>query len=168
MNVWAVVFSALASFAGAWLASKWALNGFYKQKVWERKLAAYTAIFDALHDMNKWFEKHLDEEVTKVEIPPDELEELRKSYKVAQSDLQRRMDSDGWLLSTTCRNRVLDLRESLRSSNFRGWGELVDFGTGETRDAIRDLHSLARKDLELDGASGINRSFAKYFGSPSL
>jgi hypothetical protein len=107
------MFSALASFAGAWLASKWALNSFYKQKVWERKLAAYTAIFEALHDMNKWFETHLREEETKIIIPNDELEGLRLSYKVAQSDLQRRMDSDGWLLSTTCRNRVLNLRESL-------------------------------------------------------
>ena len=50
MNVWSIILSALASFAGAWLASKWALSSFYKQKVWERKLAAYTAIFEALLD----------------------------------------------------------------------------------------------------------------------
>ena len=48
MSIWSIIFSALASFAGAWLASKWALNSFYRQKVWERKLAAYTAIFDSL------------------------------------------------------------------------------------------------------------------------
>jgi hypothetical protein len=161
MNVWSIILSALASFAGAWLASKWALSSFYKQKVWERKLAAYTAIFEALHDMNKWFEKHLDEEKNKIGIPQDELDELRKSYKVAQSDLQRRMDSDGWLLSITCRNRVLDLHESLRSSNFLEWGELVDYGNAETRRAIRDLHGFARKDLDLDRPNVIKQIFAK-------
>ena len=47
MSIWSIVFPALASFAGAWLASKFALNSFYKQKVWERKAEAYTSIFSA-------------------------------------------------------------------------------------------------------------------------
>jgi len=43
----------------AWLAARFALSRFYREKVWERKTAAYTAIFDALHDMDQWFAEHL-------------------------------------------------------------------------------------------------------------
>jgi len=51
--------SFIASFFGAWLAARFALYRFYREKVWERKIAAYTAIFEALHDMGRWYEAHI-------------------------------------------------------------------------------------------------------------
>jgi hypothetical protein len=35
--------SFIVSFFGAWLAARFALYRFYREKVWERKIAAYTA-----------------------------------------------------------------------------------------------------------------------------
>lgn len=42
----------------AGLTARFALHRFYAEKQWERKVAAYTAIFDALHDITKWFSEH--------------------------------------------------------------------------------------------------------------
>jgi hypothetical protein len=53
----------IASFAGTWFAAHFALRRFYREKVWERKTAAYTAIFEALYDMSLWFETQFNAEI---------------------------------------------------------------------------------------------------------
>jgi hypothetical protein len=46
-----------ASFLGAWLAAHFALASFYRERIWERKAATYSAIFEALSVINRWYDK---------------------------------------------------------------------------------------------------------------
>lgn len=54
-----VLISMITAFVAAWLTASFALRRFSKETVWKRKAAAYTVIFEALHDMNLLFEKEL-------------------------------------------------------------------------------------------------------------
>ena len=116
--------------------------------------------------MNKWFETHLREEETKAVIPEEDLESLRASYKLAQADLRRRMDSDGWLTLNEMQKQRCRAYAKARSFNFDGWAELVDHGTAETRNAIRALHTLAREELELNDASFLERILPNKSSAP--
>jgi hypothetical protein len=76
ISVLPYVITALASFGGAWVAAQFALNTFYHQKIWERRADAYSAIFEALHDMSAWYDTHISAEMRKHEIPDDEERKL--------------------------------------------------------------------------------------------
>jgi hypothetical protein len=90
------------SFLAAWLAARLALTRFYREKMWERKAEAYTAIFTALHDMRVWFRTHVDQTVAGSTLPDDRSKELEVAFRTARSDLERRLDAETWLLPDEC------------------------------------------------------------------
>lgn len=150
---WSLFLTPIASFAGAWLAAQLALRSFYKQKVWERKVTAYAAIFEALHHMNQWFDKEQTAIERSNDLPADEEKELRKQYGIAQADLQKVLDREVWLIPDGCRTRLDSMFKDLQKGGFDGWYELIDHGNGVTREAIDDLRGMVRADLDLDGSA---------------
>jgi hypothetical protein len=92
---WTLLTSVIGSFAGAWLAAHFALKRFYKEKVWERKTAAYSAIFEALHDMSTWYKQHFNAMVNHREIPEEQRRELTVAYQLATNTFQRRQTRFG-------------------------------------------------------------------------
>jgi len=76
--------SFIASFFGAWLAARFALYRFYREKVWERKIAAYTAIFEALHDKGRWYEAHIEEAMSGSDLPKETRDALAADYRKAK------------------------------------------------------------------------------------
>ena len=170
MNVWSIVFSALASFAGAWLAYKWSLNSFYKQKVWERKAEAYTAIFSAISEMNNWFDVHQNVYETDAELSKDEKEELFTSFKAARTDLRKRLGREVWLIPEECRARIDKMLMVVDDREPADWFQMLDTNNGETAECIVDLRNMVRLDLELDKISLLSKTktrAAKYFNFPS-
>jgi hypothetical protein len=51
-----VVLPFIAAALGAWFTAHFSLRRFFREKEWERKTQAYTAIFEALHNMRAWFD----------------------------------------------------------------------------------------------------------------
>lgn len=49
-----VVLPFIAAALGAWFTAHFSLRRFFREKEWERKTQAYTAIFEALHNMRAW------------------------------------------------------------------------------------------------------------------
>jgi hypothetical protein len=136
-NVVPIGITATASFVGAWLAARFALYRFYKEKVWERK-AAYTAIFEALHDMEKWFDAHISARRKDHEIPDDETERIGKEYRAARDLLERRLAAESWLLPDTSRTILNDMSYRLAHQPKADWLDTVlrVFAGGAERPAI--------------------------------
>jgi hypothetical protein len=76
------------------LAARFALYRFYREKVWERKIAADTAIFEALHDMGRWYEAHIEEAMNGSDLPKETTDALAADYRKAKANLQRRLGAD--------------------------------------------------------------------------
>jgi hypothetical protein len=53
-----LVSAAITASLAAWLTATLALRRFRSEKVWERKAEAYTATFQALHTMSRWYDEH--------------------------------------------------------------------------------------------------------------
>lgn len=142
------VLTVIASFGGAWLAAHFALRRFYRERIWERKAAAYTAIFKALHEMARWYDEHYEAEIEKYEIDQDELDELRQSYAQAQRALGRRIASETWLLPDQCVQMMSDL---VRTLKYRGenWQEHLEVGSVAIQSTVDRLRPIVREELRI-------------------
>jgi hypothetical protein len=146
----APILTALASFVGAWLAAQFALRRFYREKVWERKTAAYTAIFEALHQMGRWFDEHISEIALDRELPKERAAELFRESRAAEALLDRRLASETWLIPDPIRGRIADgLIDLRRAYNFSDWSDHLIHGTRAIRSLTDDLRRSVRDDLHL-------------------
>jgi len=128
------ILSAAASFVGAWLAARFALDRFRHEEIWERRAAAYTLVFEALHDM----------QVTIEEAGPSE--DNPKTLEDAIAALTRRVDSEAWLVSSEFRDRLVQEAAHTWDLNEGDWRERF---LRSLSFAINDLRSIAKKDLSV-------------------
>jgi hypothetical protein len=161
-DVPAPVWSLVASFAGAWLAARFALRRFYDEKIWERKTGAYTAIFEALYEMHLWFDAHIEAEQRDKELSKEQQDALSNDYQIAKRKLQRRLASEAWLIPDDCRLRI---NEMLRALNKRPntWFELLENHSAEIEFATIDLARMVRTDLRLRLPNDVSRMFKRLF-----
>lgn len=145
-----VVLPFIAAALGAWLTAHFSLRRFFREKEWERKTQAYTAIFETLHDMRAWFDEHWDAEAAGREIPKEKQEELGKRYRGAKAVLQRRLAAETWLLPEEYITRIRTMMRAL-SKNHGSFVEDLDQGSAAMSSAISDLRRMVRRDLKLEG-----------------
>jgi hypothetical protein len=140
--------SAIAAFIGSWLAARFALDRFYHERIWERRAAAYTAVFDALHDQVKWYSTHLHASKGGREISDDEASKLSAESMAAQSALKRRIDSETWLVSDEFLLRIAKMVEDLGKRQ-KDWPTHLEVGESALESAIEDLRDIARRELRV-------------------
>jgi hypothetical protein len=143
--------SALASFLGAWLAAKLALNNFYRQKIWERRTETYTAIFEAIHAIERWHDKHFDASLAGREINEELTNKLRAESNKAEEDLERRLAGEAWLIPTAFRGRALRMTYDLKStaSKHSEWQRFLQESLTIISGATQELLPMAANDLRL-------------------
>jgi hypothetical protein len=143
--------SSVGSFFGAWLAAHFALRRFYHEKVWERKTVAYTAIFDAIHDMGMWFEQHFNAMVRNRELSEEKQDELTATYQTARKTFERHLTSEIWLIPDDIRKRLDDLQNALdKLDDHHDWALIVSEGNKIVFEGTNELREMVRKDLLLN------------------
>jgi hypothetical protein len=140
--------STVASFFGAWLAAHFALRHFYKERIWERKVAAYSAIFEALHIIGLWYEKHLDAYIEQRDLSAETTAKLQRDANEAEETLERRLASETWLIPEECRHRLSRLTSDLKTRP-DDWFQYLDNATGALAKGTDDLRNLVQKDLRI-------------------
>jgi hypothetical protein len=142
--------TAVASFLGAWLAARFALSRFYKEKTWERKTIAYTNIFETLHDMSLWSKEH--KAYLRWDNEPDsEIEKkLGDDYLAAKARLERQLARETWLLRDAFHKRVALLLSVLARRDHASFYEMVAHDDEALAKATTDLRVLVQRDLRLD------------------
>ena len=96
-----VLISMITAFVAAWLTASFALRRFSKETIWKRKAAAYTVIFEALHDMSLLFEKELRAAIDETNLSRDEDGLRLVTHNEAQALLVKKVQSESWLFLTT-------------------------------------------------------------------
>jgi hypothetical protein len=137
---------------GAWLAARFALSRFYREKVWERKTAAYTAIFDALHDMEQWFKENNSALSNERELTADTEKRLSDASTAARTTLRRRLASETWLIPDVIRERIEEALVDLdlaASRNTNDWVEYLIQGHTVIDFLELDLRNSVRRDLRV-------------------
>jgi hypothetical protein len=155
--------TAVASFFGAWLAARFALRRFYQEKLWERKTVAYTTIFEALHDMERWFDTHLDAYFAQTELDERVKTEMWEDYKKAKVTLSRRLAAEVWLIPDACQQRLVEMNKVLDSDD-PNWFTMLDSCSAEVSVAIKDLTKIVRRDLRVRTETRAQRLIALFEG----
>jgi hypothetical protein len=148
MDALQIFLSVASPFASAWLAARLTLDRFVREKAWERKAAAYTEIFGALHAMQNWYRTHIEAVETYSEIPPEQSKELEASYRQAEASLNSRLAAETWLLPAECATRLAGMQAEMRARH-RDWYEHLDAGWAAIDSAITDLRDMTQKDMLL-------------------
>src|ERR1700730_17577971 len=117
----------VGSFAGAWIASKLALDNFYQQKVWERKAVTYTAIFEAIHKIERWYAKHWDALVEGKDVDAEDKETLRIEAKKGEDALELRLAGEAWFIPDEFHSRAMNMIIALQKTTDRNstWSEFL-------------------------------------------
>jgi hypothetical protein len=142
---------AAASFVGAWLAARFALHRFSQEKIWERKLAAYTVIFEAIHDMDRWFTVQRTLAIMKgASLPPEEEQKLKNAYDEAESLLRRRLAAETWLIPETIASRIeRGLQELSGAGEIDDWLHYMHEGVRVMSTLMTDLRAAVRADMRI-------------------
>jgi hypothetical protein len=151
----------IAAPVAAWLAARFALRRFYSEKVWERKTVAYTVIFDALHDMRRWFNEHWHAEEMHREVPEDVRAKLLADYREAEARLARQLDRERWLLPSACSERLAQMQKELDQAS-DSWRDRLGSCSNAINSALNDMRTLARDDLQIDRPKLYKVIFAKF------
>lgn len=136
----------------AWLTTRLSLSRFYSEKVWDRRAAAYTVMFDALHDMRRWFDAHLEARGRGGDVSDEQSGKLREAYQTAKAKLVKQLGSETWLISDACQERIIKMEQDLdiQSTDFQ---VVLDDGWIAIHSAIIDLRKMARSELKLPGGT---------------
>jgi predicted nucleic acid-binding protein len=141
--------AAVASFVGAWLAARFALHRYYREQMWQRKAAAYTAIFEALHLIDNWYSKHLDAHFDNRELSDEITKKLRQDANDAEAQLEKRLASETWVVSHACQARLRKMTAELQKRQ-DDWFSHLDSGTAIIASAQADLRELVMADLNVE------------------
>ncbi|MCC8963738.1 hypothetical protein H8A95_15820 [Bradyrhizobium sp. Pear76] len=140
--------SAAAAFVGSWLAARFALDRFRDEKTWERRAAAYTTIFEAFHDLDRW----LNDEIGSLKFADDNVKWVRESKESSAREsnaaIARRIASESWILSDAFRKRFEAYKNAFVVSDDNNLSFLQAM-RDHNRKAVEDLREIVRKDLNV-------------------
>jgi hypothetical protein len=148
LTIITAVLTIIGSSFGAWIAARLAFNRFSREKVWERKAAAYTAIFEAMHHIGKWYEKNLEAAEISRSFDVKTADQLRADMINAKNELARLLASETWLIPTDCRHRLDKMIADLKvPKQHEGWVDYLEEGCSIIATATDDLRKLVVSDL---------------------
>ena len=117
------------------IGSHLTLQNFFKQRRWERKADAYTAIFEAVHNVERWYEKHLEAAQQERDIGDERKRRLQEEANKAEEDLERCLAGQIWNLPEDFRRRAGRLTSNLSTFGEPGMSLPPNCQSGTATDA---------------------------------
>ena len=146
-SIAAIVVAPIATLAAVWLTSHFAWRRTQSEKIWDRKAEAYSAILQALHEMEASLDAWMNDETQYRETSEEVSEERRKRYKQARAEVQSVIGREIWLLDPALKGHAEELNKAL-SARHDSWFEDLDASLYAVRNAIKAIALLARKELQ--------------------
>lgn len=141
----------LAAVVGAWLSAYFALRRFFREKILERKMAAYTALFGALHDIEVWHDRYLRAGEQHMPIGPEEAHQLDISYEKAFNALRSKISAEIWVIPKSCSEPLqVMISEFLLRTHGGQWLNMMEDKWAMVHNAIETLRCAVREDLKLE------------------
>jgi len=107
----------------------------------ERKADAYTAIFEAIHNVERWYEKHLEAAQQEREIGEERKRRLQEEANKAEEELERCLAGQVWNLPFNFRQRASRLTNNLSTFGKPGmmWDDYLDGSLALIQTAVQEL-----------------------------
>ncbi|WP_112197785.1 hypothetical protein [Rahnella sp. NRRL B-41462] len=153
----------IAAFIAAFLAAKFAVNRFYKEKWWEKRLAAFTEVIDLAYKLKMTEDYYLEVESMKEDLqsrdfkrhPPETERSLTDSYWETVQEIERIAQLSEFTLTSKASsivNAFLKRRQSTRDAfnedsltTFEAANE--DYAAAE--DLLSSLVAEAKRELKV-------------------
>lgn len=133
-----------AAFLAAWLAAK----RFRQDKLWEKKMEAYSALIDALHNMKFPPGEHFDFAVERRDINEEYSQELWDEFKVARRNVLRIAESSSLLISHEVLEAVQTMERGLSNANSaHTWEEHLDDQYAAVRKCLVRIKIIGAREL---------------------
>ena len=139
-----VAISIGAAFLAAWLAAK----RFREDKLWEKKMEAYSELVDALHKMKFPPGEHFDAAIEHRDIDDAYSKELWREFKQARRNVLRIAESSSLLLSQEVMASVQKLELGLsKARSAHTWQEHLDEQWGVIEACLKKVKEIGGKEL---------------------
>lgn len=155
MDIWTSFAISAASGVFAAIASVWlSLRQFQQQRWWERKLDAYTAVVEALHDMSTSLDSDLMATgAGATPIAPDRKAALDAKYSEASAKLSRLIDMGELLLSRRAIRELRQMYREIDAADRKGDVPMYSDYLAHALEAVLGCQAkflkMARRDLRL-------------------
>jgi hypothetical protein len=137
----------IALFA-SWLSVKLALRRFQSEKLFERRLDAYTMVLECLHYVKFYNDRQLVALERGRDIPREAEEELAASRGKGLADLRRLTDVGALLFSAEAVDKLDDLSKELGlAAKKQSWLESTAAEIKAVTKCLSTLRSIAKNDL---------------------
>jgi hypothetical protein len=145
-SIVASLLSAAAAFIGAWLVARFALNRFKQEKIWERQAAAYTAIFDAMNDVDDVLDKLADPN-----LPHDEREKVEAKIDGAIKAVFQKIESASLVVPDAFIRRIIQHTNDMHKldGSIQNDAALLEAWRTDLHATMRDLRQIARGNLRV-------------------
>ncbi len=130
---------------------------FQKEKRWERRVAAYERLIEALHQMKRAYGHDIRLEMLGKE-PADPDEEELKRLGEARRELERAADLGGYLLSKEACTYLESYRKAIAKWHPTiTWAEAITTGYDAAHQCLTQIIDIERRDLGFDRSRKSNR-----------
>lgn len=131
---------------GVWLGVFLTERRAHRERAWELKARAYSAIFEALEKMRRSFERSYNAEVRGRERDEAEEEADNREYRATRDELFILIARESWILPGDVGDRIAELEKRL-SARHDTYFESVDDGLAALKAASVSLREFARRDM---------------------
>lgn len=150
-SIAAIIVAPIATLTAVWLTSHFAWRRTQSEKVWDRKAEAYSAILQALNEMEASLDAWMSDETLRRETSDEVSEERRTRYQQARGRMQSVVGRELWLLSPALKEYIDEVNKAL-SARYDSWFEDLDASLFAVRNAIKSVTHLAQKELQTSRA----------------
>lgn len=132
------------------LTVRYALKRFYSEKWWERKVAAYSSIIEALHHVRNHADTNLEFSQRGRDIPEQGDNELTEKLQDAMAELRKQWDIGNFIISDEAVEALNTLMQELDSSTRDvSWDTHLILKLEAVEKCLSSMRKIARTDLNV-------------------
>lgn len=133
----------------SWVTVNLSLRQYHSERWWDRKVDAYVAVLETLHEAKAHSHGHLVAWENGTELSNDRKEELLALSRRANNQIVRAMDIGSFLLSTGAMDRLRQFRkDEHQASETNSWHEHLERDWQAVDSCLKDMIEIAKKDLK--------------------
>jgi hypothetical protein len=148
MSIANILTSLLTAFIASVLTAVFAFWRFRSERWWEKKFAAYEAIFEALHDMTTGFDYELEIIEQGGTVSEDEMREHAEQFLVGKTKIRKQIDVGEFLLPKTAIDALWKLMKELdKAQRGTSYHDYIDEMCLALTRSLGEIRQIAKSDL---------------------
>ena len=144
-----ILIAVVTGAVSAWITVQLSLKRFRSEKWWERKVAAYERVIEALHHSKAFTDAHFDAAQQGRTVSEEKDQDLRRRLEAAHLEIDKATDVGGFLLSDEAQERLKRYgKEAKEAANTPHWVDFLIDDCAAVTSCLSDLIRIAKKDLQ--------------------